>query len=119
MDNAPGEPVEPVVGKPLVDVLDAGMAAGVAVTVAEAAPAPTPFTARSWKLYAVPLARPVTRCSTVAASLPAMSVQPGFQVVPPSALRRYCHPVTAESLSAPAVHARTAAPAPSPFTARS
>ncbi len=85
---------------------------GVAVTRPEAAPAPSPFTARSWKLYSVPLARPVTLCSIVVAPLPAMSVQPGSQVAPPSVLRRCCHLVTGEPLSGPAVHARTAWPSP-------
>ena len=50
-----------------------GIASGVADTVAEA-PAPVEFSARSWKLWAVPLARPVTVWE-VAPAPPEMSAQ--------------------------------------------
>ena len=65
-----------------------GSGLGVAVT---RAPAPGLFglrTARTSKVYSVSLVRPVTACWMVDAELFAMSVQSGFQVVPPSALRR-------------------------------
>ena len=46
----------------------------------------------------MPLVRLVTVYVVVVAPLPGMSVQPGFQFVPPSALTRYWYLVMALSL---------------------
>ena len=58
-------------------------ATGVAVTVADSVPFVVPATARTWKLYCVPLARPVTVWLVVVALLLVMSVHdPQLTVVP-------------------------------------
>ena len=64
----------------------------------EAAPSPAAFTARTSKVYAVPLSRPSTVRGVLVALrmmvvLPAMSAQSGSQLSPPSSLCRYWKPV--------------------------
>ena len=82
---------------------------GVAVAVFDAALADVPSRARIWKLYAVPLARPVAVCETVAAVLPEMPVQPPQAKGEPDP-RRYSYP--SMSLSPGSAHASATCPSP-------
>ena len=72
--------------------------AGVAVTL-EDSPVPTALTARTSKVYSVPVLRLSSVWLVVVESLPAIGPQSGTQVVPPSMLCRCSYPVSGEPLS--------------------
>ena len=86
----------------------AGVAAGDS---AEAAPAPTPFTARTWNRWTTPLASFVTVCLLVPAPALGTAVQAPYP--PPPTLALTSQPVTATPPSLPAVQDRVTAASPS------